>query len=141
MSEAQGQAKSPVEEAIRVGAKPLYDRGEAVLRFDGDASLFAEMAALYVAESDAYGAALAAALAAAKAGGATSAQALQREAHTMKSVFATFSCESGRLLALRLEQTAAAGRLEDVEALTEEVAAALAALAQALAAEALVPPT
>ena len=58
--------------------------------------------------------------------------AVQREAHTVKSVCATFSFESGRELAFRLEQLAAAGNLNGADVLTAELLAAIDTLAGAL---------
>ena len=106
---------------------PIHDRAEAIARLDGDEALYAEMVGMYVAECENYCRALEAALA------ADDAPALRREAHTMKSLLATFSFESGRLLALQLEQQAASGDLRDVAPLTAQVVAAARQLAKALA--------
>ena len=84
----------------------MYDRNRAIAQPDGDAALFAEICALFVAECDTYCSALESALASGDA------PTLRREAHTLKSLFASFACEAGRELALRLEQHAAAGELE-----------------------------
>ena len=107
----------------------IYDRAEAVARLDGDVSLFAEMADMFIAECDAYCRGLETALA------AQDAATLRREAHTLKSVLATFSCETGRALAQQLEQQAAGGCLEGAEALSRQVIVAARALAVALAAD------
>ena len=107
----------------------IYDRAEAVARLDGDVSLFAEMADMFFAECDAYCRGLETALA------VRDAATLRREAHTLKSVLATFSCETGRALAQQLEQQAAGGCLEGAEALSRQVIVAARALAAALAAD------
>ena len=109
---------------------PIYDRTEALARLDGDTSLFSEMAGIFVAENDAYCRALEDALAAGDA------PALRREAHTVKSLFATFSYEAGRELAMRLEHLAATGSLDGAEVLTKEVVAAVKRLGEAFAGEA-----
>ena len=61
--------------------------------------------------------------------------ALRREAHTVKSMLATFSYEAGRLLALRLEELAASGNFDGAQALTDELVAAVKRLVAALATE------
>lgn len=104
----------------------LYNRAEALERLDGDEELFGSLAELFVAESDGYCRALAAALAVADAA------ALRREAHTTKSILATFSYEAGRELAMQLERLAAGGNLEGTEALTAQVIAAIKRLADEL---------
>jgi len=109
--------------------QPLYDRREAIERLGGDAPLFVAMAAMFVAESAGYCQALAAALANADA------VELRLQAHTMKSLLATFSFEPGRLLAQRLEDLAAGGDIAGAAALTDEVSGAVVRLADALAAD------
>lgn len=108
---------------------PIYDRAEAIARLDGDESLFAEMANMFVAECDNYCQALGSALAAGDA------PLLRREAHTVKSLLATFSFETGRVLAQQLESLAATGSLDGAEALAQQVLAATRQLAAALAAK------
>jgi HPt (histidine-containing phosphotransfer) domain-containing protein len=110
-------------------ATTVYDKNQALERLGGDAALFAEMAGMFVAESETYCQALESALASADAA------ALRREAHTVKSLLATFSYEAGRQLALRLEQLAASGSLEGAAALSSEVVAAVRRLHAALAGE------
>jgi len=106
-----------------------YDRNEAIARLGGDEALYVSVAGVFVASSADYCAALEAALRDADAA------ALRREAHTVKSMCATFSCEAGRVLAQRLEELAAAGDLAGAPVLTGEVVAAVRGLAVALAAE------
>ena len=107
-----------------------YDHAEAVARLGGDEALFASVAGLFVSDSANYCRALEEALAAGDR------NALRREAHTVKSMLATFSCEDGRLLAFQLEQLAASGSLEGAEALTADLVASIRQLALALAANA-----
>ena len=106
-----------------------YNRAQALERLGGDEDIFAEVANLFVAESDNYCQALMDALASGDAG------VLRREAHTIKSMLATFSFASGRARALALEQAAAAGDLADAPALAAAVDADIALLAKALADE------
>jgi HPt (histidine-containing phosphotransfer) domain-containing protein len=106
-----------------------YNRADALERLGGDEALFANVVNLFVSESAGYCRALEEAMAAADA------EALRREAHTVKSMLATFSCETGRELALRLEVQAASGSLEGADRLTAEVAGAVRRLAEVLAKE------
>ena len=105
----------------------IYDGAEALRRLGGDETLLAQVSALFVSESDGNCRALQAALA---AGDAT---ALRRQAHTVKSMLSTFSCENGRKLAQQLEDLAASGRLEGAEALVDELLVVAMQLARALA--------
>jgi HPt (histidine-containing phosphotransfer) domain-containing protein len=107
-------------------AEPVFDRAEAIARLDGNEELFAEMARMFLVEHAAYAAALKDALA------SRDAASLRREAHTAKSLLATFSCNAGRDLALRLELLAASGNIEGAAALTAEVVASMERLAAAL---------
>lgn len=95
------------------GSGPLYDREKALAQLDGDADLFAEIVAVLAAEGEAYCAALDVALASGDAA------ELRRQAHTVKSVLASFACERGRELAWRLEEQAASG---DLDGASEKVA-------------------
>ena len=106
-----------------------YNRADALERLGGDESIFAEVASLFVAESDNYCQALEDALGSGDAG------VLRREAHTVKSMLATFSYESGRALAERLEHLAASGSLEGAAELTGQVIEGVKWLAGTLAAE------
>ncbi len=103
----------------------MYDRARAIALLDGDAALFDEICALFIAECDTYCSALESALASGDA------PTLRREAHTLKSLFASFACEAGREMALRLEQRAAAGEFEDAQ----NGVAAVVSAARRLAAE------
>jgi histidine phosphotransfer protein HptB len=112
-----------------VSACTLYNRAEALERLDGDEELWGTLAGLFVAESDGYCEALAAALAVADVA------VLRREAHTVKSMLATFSYEAGRELAVRLECLTANGSLDGAATLTQELIDAVSRLADELAEE------
>lgn len=104
----------------------IYDRRDALERLGGDEELFANAATLFAAESENYCRALTDAVA---SGDAT---AVRREAHTVKSMLATFSHEAGRQLAQRLESSAASGMLEGAQALADELCRSVRSLAAAL---------
>lgn len=108
----------------------LYNRAEALERLGGDEELFADVVSMFVAESESYCSALEAALLSADAA------VLRREAHTVKSMLATFSYEAGRELAMRLEHLAATGNLDGADSLTSEVVAAVRRLVEEFAREA-----
>lgn len=110
--------------------EPLYDRAAAIGQLAGDESLFAAIAGVFVAECDGYCAALEAALASGNLAD------LRREAHTVKSMLASFACESGRALAQRLENLAASGRLDDAPGMTAELMSVMKRLSRALEQEA-----
>ena len=102
---------------------PVFDKAEALVRLGGDESLFNELTQLFVTESAGYCSALEAALSSADAA------ALRREAHSVKSMLATFSYEEGRVLAMQLEYLAAAGSLDGADRLTAQVIDAIRRLA------------
>jgi len=107
----------------------LYNRAEAIERLGGDEALFVSVAGMFIASSAGYCTALEAAVQAADMA------ALRREAHTVKSMLATFSYETGRVLALRLEELAASGNADGARSLTDEVIAAVKRLVEALESE------
>lgn len=109
-----------------MSAELVFDRAVALERLGGDEELLASVAGLFVEEATVYRQALVDAL---RSGDAA---VLQREAHSVKSVLATFAFEAGRERALHLEQLAASGHLDGVEAATAEVIAALQTLSEAL---------
>ena len=112
-----------------MSSSTLYNRAEALERLDGDEELFGSLAELFVAESAGYCRALEAALVAADVA------ALCREAHTTKSMLATFSYEAGRVVAMELERRTAGGSLDGADALTAQLIAAVKILADELAKE------
>jgi HPt (histidine-containing phosphotransfer) domain-containing protein len=105
---------------------PVYDRSRAISQLAGDEALFSAIAAVFVAECDSYCASLEAALASGKP------VELRREAHSVKSTLASFSCESGRVLAQRLENLASSGSFDGASEMTAEVVAVMRRLATAL---------
>ena len=106
---------------------PVFDKAEAIVRLGGDESLFSELTQLFVTVSAGYCSALEAALSSADAA------ALQREAHSVKSMLATFSYEEGRVLAMQLEYLAATGKLDGAERLVAQVTDAVRRLAASFA--------
>jgi HPt (histidine-containing phosphotransfer) domain-containing protein len=105
----------------------IYDKAEVLVRLGGDESLFSELTQLFVTESTAYCHALEGVLLSADAA------RVQREAHSVKSVLATFSYEEGREIAMRLEHLAASGRLGGADRLTAQVLSAVRRLAAVFA--------
>ena len=115
-----------VFEENKLSERESYNRADALERLGGDESIFAEVANLFVAESGNYCQALEDALTSGDVG------VLRREAHTVKSMLATFSFESGRGLAEQLEHLAAAGSLDGAQSLTMQLVAAVQWLAAEL---------
>lgn len=106
----------------------VLNRGDILERLGGDEEIFAMMLDMYLQDVDANCASLDAALASGQAA------ELQREAHTVKGLLATFSDESGAAAAFAIERQAKAGELAGqaaavaaVQARLREVAAVLAA--------------
>jgi two-component system, sensor histidine kinase and response regulator len=101
------------------GAPPPLNVPEALEFFGGDADFFAEMVQTFLEELPNYVAALHAAM---RAGDA---EALAREAHSVKGALAALRAEPGRALAERLEDLAegarGAGDRDAVAALTREL--------------------
>lgn len=73
------------------------DKATILDRLGGDEELFAEMAAMYIEDSEKYCTDLAAAF---EAGAA---DRVQREAHTIKGLLATFADDAGTAMALAME--------------------------------------
>jgi HPt (histidine-containing phosphotransfer) domain-containing protein len=108
------------------GASEVYNRAETLARLGGDAVFFRTLADMFTAGSAGYCLALEQAMAAADA------PTLQREAHTLKGLLATFSDDAGAALARRLEDLAKAGDLADAGELTARLVVAVKRLADAL---------
>lgn len=87
----------------------VLDRSSILDRLGGDLEIYAIMVETYVQDVDSNCAALAAALAAGDA------RVLQREAHTVKGLLASFSDEAGAAAALALESRARTGNLLGLE--------------------------
>ncbi|MFZ2854178.1 MAG: ATP-binding protein [Rhodocyclaceae bacterium] len=111
------------------GGLEALRRAEVLERLDGDEELFRTLAGMFIADSRQYCSALAQALAAADA------PVLLREAHTLKSLFATFSDEEGRKIAQQLEQQAGSADQADAAVLVAQMSAAVDRLAGELSAE------
>jgi PAS domain S-box-containing protein len=107
----------------------VYDRAEVLERLGDDEELFQMLAGMFVADSANYCHALSLALAAADA------STLEREAHTLKGLFATFSDDAGTAIAQRLEHCARSGKLDGAGELTGELVIAVKRLAGALSVE------
>jgi HPt (histidine-containing phosphotransfer) domain-containing protein len=106
-----------------------YDRVSVIERLGGDEELFLTVAHMYVQDSPSYRQALQSAVE------ATDVAALAREAHTVKGLFSTFSCEPLALLARDVENLAKEGRFEEAAARVPQVSAAIDELAALLGAE------
>jgi len=107
----------------------IYNRSEALERLAGDEALFLMLAGMFVTDSANYCRALEQAVAAGDA------PTLEREAHTVKGVLATFSADEGAAFALQLEYLARDGRLDDAAELAARLVLCVRQLADALAVE------
>ncbi|HRE19180.1 MAG TPA: Hpt domain-containing protein [Rhodocyclaceae bacterium] len=105
------------------------DRASILERLGGDAELFAELVSMYVQEAEGYATALGEALAANDPG------VVQREAHTIKGLLATFSDETGSEMAYAIEVQAKSGALDDMPAAVAAVQARVRRLAELLRSE------
>ncbi|HEX5804245.1 MAG TPA: ATP-binding protein [Azospira sp.] len=79
-----------------------FDRAEVVARLGGDEELYRTVAAMFVQDAPGYAAALQ------DAAAAGDPVRLQREAHTIKGLLSTFSCNAAGALAFEIEKSAAA---------------------------------
>jgi CheY-like chemotaxis protein len=107
----------------------IYRRAEVLERMGGDEELFQTLAGMFVADSASYCSALEQALAAADA------PTLQREAHTIKGLLATFSEDTGTALAQQLEESAKRGDLDKADVMAAGLVVAVKRLAAALSSE------
>ena len=107
----------------------IYKRAEVLERMGGDQELFQTLAGMFVADSASYCSALEQALALADA------PTLQREAHTIKGLLATFSEDKGTALAQQLEDCAKRGDLEKADEMIAGLVVAVERLAAALSSE------
>lgn len=82
------------------------DKASILESMGGDEELFIDMARMYIDESDSYYRNVQ------KAVSSKDIEALRREAHTLKSLFATFADEDGRQLAIKVEQQAKTGIID-----------------------------
>ncbi len=115
--------------AALAGSGSGYDRASVIERLGGDEELFLTVASMYVQDSPGYRQALQAAV------DSTDIEALAREAHTIKGLFSTFSCEPLALLARDVENLAKEGRFEEAAARVPQVMTAIDELAALLVSE------
>ena len=104
--DARGGGSGAMEKGM--AAAFVLDKASILERLGGDEEIYNMMVSMYLADIDNNCAALAAAYA------AEDARALQREAHTIKGLLATFSDETGAAEAHRVERAAKAGELADL---------------------------
>ncbi|MDE2439593.1 MAG: Hpt domain-containing protein [Betaproteobacteria bacterium] len=104
----------------------VLDRDSILERLGGDAEIYEMMVAMFLDDVDNNCSALSAAFAAGDA------KVVQREAHTIKGLLATFSDEDGANAAMMIESAAKSGQLAnlaaaigDLQSRLHEVAAAL----------------
>ena len=107
----------------------IYNRVEVLERLGGDEDLFHTLTGMFIADCAGYCATLEQALA------ADDAPRLEREAHTVKGLLATFSNEEGVVLAQALEQLARRGNLEAAGEPTARLVLAVKRLSEVLSAE------
>lgn len=105
------------------------DKATIMGRLGGDEDIFAALADSYLQDIEVYCAQLRSAQAAGDA------PLLQREAHTVKGLLATFADHEGSALALEVECRARAGNCAGLEDRIGEVIARLRAVAEALRSE------
>jgi len=115
--------------ADAVPARCAFDRAGVIERFGDDEELFRTVAAMYVQDSPGYRDALTAAV----TSGDT--DTLAREAHTVKGLLATFSCDAEALIARDIEHLAKDGRFDEAAARVPQLLEAIDDLAAALAGE------
>ena len=127
MPEAQDAAEFVV--LSEPPASGSFNRVEVIERLGGDEALFVLVAEMFVKDSSAYRAALEAAVAAGDAA------TLGREAHTVKGLLSTFSCDAWAMMAREIEQLAKDGKFDEAAALVPQLLEAIDGLAALLAAE------
>lgn len=113
-------------EAKRDVIDPRFDRVAALVRANGDVSLLAELAGLFLEETPETVSAIRAALA------ASDTVTVERLAHRIKGALLTLSAERAAKLALRLETMARSSSREDCEPVLERLASELERLAPEL---------
>lgn len=107
----------------------VLDRGLILERLGGDEEIFAVMIDMYLQDLDNYCGNLETALAAGESA------TLQREAHTVKGLLATFADEAGAQAAYAIEQQAKQGNLQGLEAPVVAIQARLRVVGEVLRAE------
>lgn len=109
-------------------AELVLDKALILDRLGGDEELFAEMSAIFVADAESYCAALGTAL---ESGVALE---VQREAHTVKGLLATFADDAGTDMAMAVEHQAREGQLDGLAAPVAALQERVRLLAQVLVA-------
>lgn len=104
----------------------VLDKASILERLGGDEDIYAMMVDMYLDDVESNCSALAAAF----SGGDV--KALQREAHTIKGLLATFSDDAGAAEALVIEKSAQAGELDSLAAAITELQARLREVADVL---------
>lgn len=89
--------------------KFILDKKTILDRLGGDEDIFAAMADMYLGDVENYCQELDAALASGQA------DVLQREAHTVKGLLATFADDDGAAMAMAIENQAKRGAMEGLE--------------------------
>lgn len=102
------------------------DEASILERLGGEEDILAMMIDMYVSDAENYCTALLNAAAGGQAG------TLQREAHTIKGLLASFSDDAGTQVAFQIESEARHGRVEGLEAPVAEVVARLREIADVL---------
>ncbi|MGE5492198.1 MAG: Hpt domain-containing protein [Actinomycetota bacterium] len=105
------------------------DKAIILDRLGGDRDLFGAMADMYLQDWGNYSRQIAEALAAANG------PVLARQAHTIKSLLATFADETGAALAARTEVRAKEGKIEELSGSVAEIQERLRLVATAIAKE------
>ena len=106
-----------------------YNRALVIENLGGDIELFNSVVDMYISDNAGYQAALKAAVIAGDA------ETLQREAHTVKGVLATFTYEDGATLARRIETLAKEGDFAAASALVPQLTSVLSDFAEILLVE------
>lgn len=104
----------------------LLDKANILERVGDDEEIFQMMVEMYLQDLDTNCAAISGALSSADP------QVLQREAHTIKGLLATFSDEAGAAAAFTLEQAARLGQVEHAGAAVAQLDARLREVAAVL---------
>lgn len=102
------------------------DKATILDRLGGDEEIFAAMSDMFLSDLDMYCGELD------KAMNCGRHDVLQREAHTVKGLLATFADEEGAAMALAIEQKAKLARLDGLEAAVADLKARLHLVAEAV---------
>jgi CheY-like chemotaxis protein len=130
LPEAVNAAPVPAE-VLALSAPPasFFDRAAVIENIGGDIALYRTVATMFVDDSSGYIDALHAAV------NGSDAKVLEREAHTVKGLLATFFCDAPAALAREIENLAKGGDFDGAAARVPQLIAAIESLAAELAAE------